>query len=609
MKVGEAIAYILGCEGVDTLIGYPVSPLIEPAAAAGIRPIIVRQERTGLHMADSMSRMTSGKRIGVFTMQSGPGTENAFGGVAQAYADSVPILVIAAGHDRREMTTPPNFSAYLNYRNVTKWIDQLVLPETVVPTMRRAFARLRNGRPRPVLVEVPWDVWYEDCPDPTGYVPPITVRSAPDPADVERAADALVAAERPILYAGQGVHYAEAWPELRALAELLAAPVTTSLQGKSAFPEDHPLSLGSGGRTVPRPLDVFMGEADLVFGIGASFTKTGYGLQWPADKRYIHATLDPADLDQVVPVEVGLVGDARLTLAALLEAVGDRIREPRTERAATIAARIAGIRAEWLADWDIRRRSDAAPMSPYRVMADLAATVDVAQHDHHPRRRQPARPDLPVLAGHDTAVVHRLGQVHPAGLRPGPRDRGEAGPPGPPVHQRHGRRGVRDDRPRLRDRRPRADPDPDDRPQQLLDGDRAGRDADLDRALPLDRHRRRLRGDRPRPRRLGRAGDRAVRDRRGGPARRGRDRGRPAGAARVHHLAGGLDLDARVDGALKRLKRPSSRYACREHQTPRSRSPDVSVMLSSGIKPKEARSPGASAPAARSPSAARPSRT
>ena len=249
MKVGEAIAYILGCEGVETLIGYPVSPLIEPAAAAGIRPIIVRQERTGLHMADAMSRMTSGKRIGVFTMQSGPGTENAFGGVAQAYADSVPILVIAAGHDRREMTTPPNFSAYLNYRNVTKWIDQLVLPETVVPTMRRAFARLRNGRPRPVLVEVPWDVWYEDCPDPTGYVPPITVRSAPDPADVERAADALVAAERPILYAGQGVHYAEAWPELRALAELLAAPVTTSLQGKSAFPEDHPLSLGSGGRT------------------------------------------------------------------------------------------------------------------------------------------------------------------------------------------------------------------------------------------------------------------------------------------------------------------------------------------------------------------------
>lgn len=379
MKVGEAIARILGAEGVDTLIGYPVSPLIEPAAAAGIRPIIVRQERTGIHMADSMSRMTSGRRVGVFTMQSGPGTENAFGGVAQAFADSVPILVIAAGHDRREMTTPPNFSAYVNYRNITKWIDQLVLPETVEATMRRAFARLRNGRPRPVLVEVPWDVWYEDCPDPAGYVPPIAVRSAPDPADVERAADLLAAAERPVIYAGQGVHYAAAWAELRTLAELLGAPVTTSLQGKSAFPEDHPLSLGSGGRTVPRPVDVFMDETDLVLGIGASFTKTGYGLQWPATKRYIHATLDPADLDQVVPVEVGLIGDAKLVLEGLIAAVGERIREPRTERAAIVAERIAAIRTEWLDDWRPKTDSDQVPMTPYRAMRDLARSVDVAR--------------------------------------------------------------------------------------------------------------------------------------------------------------------------------------------------------------------------------------
>ena len=369
MKVGEAIAYILGCEGVDTLIGYPVSPLIEPAAAAGIRPIIVRQERTGLHMADSMSRMTSGKRIGVFTMQMGPGTENAFGGVAQAYADSVPILVLAAGHDRREMTMPPNFSAYLNYRNVTKWIDQLVLPETVVPTMRRAFARLRNGRPRPVLVEVPWDVWDEECPDPTGYVPPITVRSAPDPADVERAAALLVAAERPILYAGQGVHYAEAWTELRALAELLGAPVTTSLQGKSAFPEDHPLSLGSGGRTVPRPVDVFMGEADLVFGIGASFTKTGYGLQWPADQA-----LHPRD---------GRPGGSRPDRAGGGRAGGrrpaDAGRAPRGGRRPDPRATHGARRDRRRPDRRHPRRvagrlgleadSDEVPMTPYRVMA------------------------------------------------------------------------------------------------------------------------------------------------------------------------------------------------------------------------------------------------
>ena len=172
---------------------------------------------------------------------------------------------------------PPNFSAYLNYRNVTKWIDQLVLPETVVPTMRRAFARLRNGRPRPVLVEVPWDVWDEDCPDPTGLCPADhgPVRARPGGRRTRRRAPGRRRAPDPLRRPGRPLRRGLA--ELRALAELLGAPVTTSLQGKSAFPEDHPLSLGSGGRTVPRPLDVFMGEADLVFGIGASFTKTATG--------------------------------------------------------------------------------------------------------------------------------------------------------------------------------------------------------------------------------------------------------------------------------------------------------------------------------------------
>ena len=379
MKVGEAIAYILGCEGVDTLIGYPVSPLIEPAAAAGIRPIIVRQERTGLHMADSMSRMTSGKRIGVFTMQMGPGSENAFGGVAQAYADSVPILVLAAGHDRREMTMPPNFSAYLNYRNVTKWIDQLVLPETVVPTMRRAFARLRNGRPRPVLVEVPWDVWDEECPDPTGYVPPITVRSAPDPADVERAA------ERPGRRRATDPLRRPGRPLRRGLDRAASA-------GRASRCARH--HQPPGQERVPRgPSAVArLGRAD-----GAAAGRRVHGRGGPRlrHRRELHEdrlrppvarreALHPRDgrPGRSRPDRAGggrARGRRQLTLAALLEAVGDRIREPRTERAATVAARIASIRKEWLADWASKTDSDEVPMTPYRVMRDLAASVDVAR--------------------------------------------------------------------------------------------------------------------------------------------------------------------------------------------------------------------------------------
>ena len=105
-----------------------------------------------------------------------------------------------------------------------------------------------------------------------------------------------VAAERPVIYAGQGVHYAKAWEGLRALAELLECPVTTSLQGKSAFPENHALSLGSGGRSVPKTVRQFLDDADVIFGIGCSFSITNYGVKMPKGKRIVHSTLDPADL-------------------------------------------------------------------------------------------------------------------------------------------------------------------------------------------------------------------------------------------------------------------------------------------------------------------------
>ncbi len=125
MKVSRAIAEILKLEGVEFIVGYPVNPIIEAAAEADIRTVIVRQERTGLHMADAFSRLNSGDRIGVFTMQHGPGAENAFGGVAQAFGESVPILVLPAGYPRRVAQLPPNFSSYLNFQHVTKWCEQV----------------------------------------------------------------------------------------------------------------------------------------------------------------------------------------------------------------------------------------------------------------------------------------------------------------------------------------------------------------------------------------------------------------------------------------------------------------------------------------------------
>jgi acetolactate synthase-1/2/3 large subunit len=374
MRTAEAIVEILKREGVEFVIGYPVNPILEFAARAEVRPIIVRQERTGLHMADAVSRVTSGRRIGVFAMQHGPGSENAFGGVAQAWADSVPIVVLPMGYPRRTTNIPPNFNSALNFRHVTKWAEQMPGGAEVGNVLRRAFTQVRNGRPGPVLVEVPMDVFGEEAGE-IDYRPVARHKSAPDPAAVAVAADALLAAKRPMIYAGQGVHYAEAWDELRELAELLALPVSTSLQGKSAFPENHRLALGAGGRTVPAALHHFLGAADVVLGVGCSFSATDFGVKMPAGKRYLHATVDAFDVNKDLESSLALVGDAKLTLQALLGRLRERGVEARD--AGPVAREIGEVKGRWLAQWRAKRESDEVPLNPYRVLAELQRLVDV----------------------------------------------------------------------------------------------------------------------------------------------------------------------------------------------------------------------------------------
>jgi len=375
MRVAKVVAEILKREGVRWLFAYPVNELIEAAAQADIRTVIVRQERVGVHMADAVSRVSSGQQIGVFAMQRGPGTENAFGAVAQAYSESVPIVVFPQGFPRHLAEVPPNFNAFLNYQHITKWAEQVIVPTATPSVLRRAFTQVKNGRPRPVLVEIPRDVMDEDVPAGWDYQPPARFRYGPDLQDVDRVAAQLVAAERPVIYAGQGIHYAQAWGELQALAELLEAPVMTSLPGKSAFPEDHPLALGAGGRAYPATVSHFLRQADLIFGIGCSFSETEYGVRLPGGKRVIQATLDPADLNKDVPLTDALVGDAKLTLQALLEAVGDRLGGKPRGRFEAVADEVRRVREAWLAQWMPKLTSDETPLSPYRVIWDLLQTI------------------------------------------------------------------------------------------------------------------------------------------------------------------------------------------------------------------------------------------
>jgi thiamine pyrophosphate-dependent acetolactate synthase large subunit-like protein len=375
MNAAQAIAKALKTEGVDILFAYPVNPLIEAAAAEDIRTIIVRQERTGLHMADAYSRVNSGDKFGVFCMQHGPGSENAFGGVAQAFSESVPILVVPSGYPRRLSNYYPNFNSTLNMRHVTKWAEPLTMGAAIPEVMRRIFSQLRNGRPGPVLLEVPADLWNDEVPDGWSHTRAFTARSAPDPGVVAEAAQVLAAAERPVIYAGQGVHWAKAWDELKALAEAWNIPVTTSIEGKSAFPENHPLSLGSGGRANPRPVKRFLADADVILGVGCSFALTGFGVGMPPGKTIIHATLDPRDLNKDVAVQYGLIGDAKLTLSALQQAMEGHSRTTADARH-DVPERIAELREPWLAEWAPRLNSDTAPLSPYRVIAELNRMVN-----------------------------------------------------------------------------------------------------------------------------------------------------------------------------------------------------------------------------------------
>ena len=376
MKVARAIAEILGREGVDVIFGYPRNAVLEQAADIGIRTVIVRQERTGVHMADALSRLSRGRRMGVFAMQHGPGTENAYGGVAQAYSESVPVLILPQGYARRIAHVPGNYNASIAMRDITKTAEPILLAGETPAILRRAFTALRNGRLRPALVEMPWDVLDEDVAEPLIYEPVVTTRTAPDPEAVARVADRLVTAKRLVIHAGQGVHWAEAYDELRELAELLAAPVSTSLEGKSAFDETHPLALGSGGAAIPGQLRHFLDRADLILGVGCSFAETAFGVAMPADAKIVHATLDPADLNKGVPCIDALVGDAQLTLAMLVAACRDRLISPRDP--APVAAEIAAVEADWLADWLPLLESDDTPLSPFRVLWDLQRTVDVA---------------------------------------------------------------------------------------------------------------------------------------------------------------------------------------------------------------------------------------
>lgn len=394
MRVVDAIAEILKREGVQHLFCYPVNTLIEACAEAGIRPIVCRQERVGMGMADGYSRISHTYPVGVFTMQHGPGGENAFSGVATAYSDSTPVLIFPFGEATSRHGVRPGFEPARVFEPVTKSAELLNRSDRVPEIMRRAFTALRMGRPGPVLIEVPDDVGVAEF-DPTQlhYAPVHRARMAADPDDVDRAAAAILAAQCPVIFAGQGVTYADATEDLIRLAELVPAPVMTTLLGKGAFPETHPLSAGTAAGVRTGAAAHFLSKADVVLAIGTSLTRHGISSATiPPGKTIIHATNDPRDINKDYTVDVPVIGDAQLVIRQLIEAIEDRRGKARGSEDGALAGEVRSVTEAWWKSWMPKLTSDEVPINPYRVVWELTRAVDPANailtHDSGSPRSQ-----------------------------------------------------------------------------------------------------------------------------------------------------------------------------------------------------------------------------
>jgi acetolactate synthase-1/2/3 large subunit len=392
MNGADVVAEILKREGTGFLACYPRNPLIEACAEIDIRPVFCRQERVGVGMADGYSRIRRGRQNGVFAAQHGPGIENAFPGVAQAFSENVPMLIIPAGFPPERQYIRPTFRAADVYRGVTKWSAMAHSVAELPDLMRRAFHAMRSGKGGPVLLEVPNEVFAAELAGELDYTAVPILRAAPDPALVKEAARLLIAAKHPVLWAGQGIHYAQAAQALATLAELVPAAVVATNPGKSAIADSHPLALGGSTRSRSKMYAAFMARADLVFAIGSSLTKTSFGPAVPPGKTIIHSTNDASDINKDYRADHALVGDAALVLEALIAEVERQKGRAGGNALAGLKEEIAAGKKAWLAEWSPHLDSDEVPINQYRVIRDLMRSVDrdnvIITHDSGSPREQ-----------------------------------------------------------------------------------------------------------------------------------------------------------------------------------------------------------------------------
>jgi acetolactate synthase-1/2/3 large subunit len=364
---------ILKDEGVNWVSTFPTSIFNNACGEEGILNFMVRDERYAVAVADGYSRVSNGHSFGVCSVMGGinaAGTQMAYGALAQAYEDSVPLLCLTDGVPI-ETIGRERFNLENAFKSVTKWCGYVNKAERIPEFMRRTYTKLKTGRPAPVLIQVPRDLEKYDEKK-HAYSVVKGWKSQGNPKDIEKTIKTIKTAENPLLYVGQGIFYADACAELLKFAELAEIPVVTTLKGKSSFPENHRLSLGIRGEPVER----FLQRADLVLTIGVGFTPSEFQHKIPDafNKKIIQCTIDESDLNCDYSVNHAILGDAKLILKQLIKEMEKQgISKPNDDL-------LKEIQDAWkvkMNNYYSWMESNETPVNPYRVYNELMNILDM----------------------------------------------------------------------------------------------------------------------------------------------------------------------------------------------------------------------------------------
>ena len=396
MRAADAIIHALEKEGVEYIAGFqggglnPLWPSLRESKT--IKVFAARNERLGVEIADGYARATG--KVGVAMTGTGPGATNTLTGIAGAFADNIPVLLLMGQVPLSQLgkEVQQEVSADI-FNTLVKWRGTMAKVEDIPSIMRRAFTALRSGSPGPVVLEMPNDVLMTEVPDGSLEYEPVGPghRAAPDGDAVAKAADLLVNAKNPVLNLGGGVLSAEAWDEAKELAELLSMPVATTLVAKGVFPENHPLAMGMGcyprSRYASGAAMHMNRKADVVLAVGNSYRLPNGtdGRPIPEEVSLIHVNADEADLNKQYQADVPILADAKLALRSILDAVKERVGPGKGGLKEEVVAEIKQAKDKQSAEWADIVNDTSAPTTGYRVVHELAKIIDpdktIALHD------------------------------------------------------------------------------------------------------------------------------------------------------------------------------------------------------------------------------------